>query len=269
MKKLNSLANEMIYGDIVQKIAKDKNVGLSEARNIVSRLSFRDYQIIEATVPAPSGQTIGPTGSSAQPSDSAGTATAGAPSYVKGTPPKEGQSVSVKGRTGQPIGGTIKRVDQMKNGALVFNPETNKEEWMNFSTLEPFMVSAGPAKPPAPGQPGNQTDAQGALAQSGRVAEDAELSRLLKLAGLQENCSGGATGAGSIAIAPTSMGMKKRQPTEEGSLKKEYTPKEPAKTIIGDTKPNQASGKLSADLAATGKKAAGRTFNGNRGKRVR
>jgi hypothetical protein len=56
-------------------------------------------------------------------------------------------------------------------------------------------------------------------------------------------------------------GMRKRQPTVE-VVKKEYTPKEPAKTIVGDTKPSQASGELSANLAARGKKSAGRTNNG-------
>jgi len=269
MKKLDTLANDMIYGDIVRRIAEEKNIDLTEARDIVSKMSFKEYQLSEQTVPAPSGQTIGPTGSTAGNENDAanqaaagGTPTGGAPTYVKGTIPKEGQSVSVKSRAGLPIQGTIKNVDQMKNGVVVYNPETKKEEWMNISTLEPFMVSAKPT-PAAPGTPGNQTDAQGALAQAGRVAEDAELSRMLQLAGIQENCSGGATGAGAIAVAPTSMGMKKRQPAEE-ALKAEYKVKEAPKTIIGDTKPNQASGKLSADLAASGKKTAGRINNGRK-----
>ena len=77
-----------------------------------------------------------------------------------------------------------------------------------------------------------------------------------------EDCSGGATGAGAVAIAPTSMGrVKRRQETTE-SPKKEYTPKAAAKTIVGDTKPSQASGELSATLAANGRKTASRTNNG-------
>lgn len=273
MKKLDKLANEMIYGDMVHRIAEEKNVGLTEARDIISKMSFREYQVAEATVPAPSGATIAPTGSSATPNenDAANQAAAGSPSaagtpsYIKGQIPQKGQSVSVKSRAGLPLQGTIKDVDQMKNGALVINPETNKEEWWNISTLEPFL--AGKAPPPALGQAGNQTDQQGALAQTGKVAEDAELSRMLQLAGIQENCSGGATGAGAIAMAPSAMGgIKKREPAEE-ALTPEYTPKGPAKTIVGDTKPNQATGKLSADLAASGKKAAGRINNGR--KRVR
>ena len=42
----------------------------------------------------------------------------------------------------------------------------------------------------------------------------------------------------------------------------EYVPKEAAKTIVGDTKPNQASGELSATLAANGKRTASRINNG-------
>jgi hypothetical protein len=63
-------------------------------------------------------------------------------------------------------------------------------------------------------------------------------------------------------VAPVAIGkVKRRQPTEE-QIKKEYTPKEAAKTIIGDTKPNQASGELSANLAVRGKKTASRANNG-------
>lgn len=272
MKKLDTLANDMIYGDIVKRIAEERGIDLTEARTVVSNMSFKEYQLSEQTVPAPSGQTIAPTGSTAGNQNvaanqaAAGGATAGAPSYIKGTIPKEGQSVGVKSRAGLPLQGTIKRVDQMKNGVIVFNPETQKEEWMNISTLEPFMVG-NKTTPAKLGQPGNQTDTQGALAQAGRVAEDAELSRMLQLAGVQESCSGGATGAGAIAMAAKPLGkMQKREPAEE-ALKPEYTPKKPAETIIGDTKPNQASGKLSADLAASGRKAAGRINNGR--KRVR
>lgn len=97
-----------------------------------------------------------------------------------------------------------------------------------------------------------------------RLQESIELQRLRKLAGISENCSAGATGAGAIAIAPAPMGkVKRRQETSE-QAPVEYTPKEAPKTIVGDTKPNQASGKLSADLAARGKKTASRINNGRK-----
>jgi len=273
MKKLDKLANDMIYGDMVKRIAEERNIDLTEARIIVSEMSFKEYQLAEQTVPAPSGSTIGPTGPSAAPTsnqnDAANQAAAAGTSggvkgvFVKGIPPQKGMIVSLRSRAGVPIPGTIKDIDLGKNGVVVTNPETKKEEWMNITTLQPYMVGGKPT-PAAPGQPGNQTDAQQAAAQTGRVTEDAELSRMLQLAGVQENCSGGATGAGSIAMAAKPLGKLKKREYPEESLKPEYTAKEPAKTIIGDTKPNQASGKLSADLAASGRRAAGRINNGRK-----
>jgi hypothetical protein len=273
MKKLDSLANEMIYGDIVQKIAEERNIGITEARDVVSKISFKEYQILEATVTPPSGSAIGPTTQPVQnQNDQANQAAASNASGAKGIWPGKGAPIEVgmtvgsMDRNNLPVPGTVTTVDKAGNGVKVKNPTTGQDQWMNIDSLQPYMVGGKPGTP-APGQPGNQTDQQGALAQTGKVAEDAELSRMLQLAGIQENCSGGATGAGAIAMAPTAMGgIRKREPAEE-ALKPEYTPKGPAKTIVGDTKPNQATGKLSADLAASGRKAAGRINNGK--KRVR
>ena len=88
--------------------------------------------------------------------------------------------------------------------------------------------------------------------------------RMQQLAGIKENCSAGATGAGSIAVAPAAMGkVKRRQETNE-QQPVEYTRTEAPKTIVGDTKPAQASGELSANLAARGQKTASRNKNGLR-----
>lgn len=88
-----------------------------------------------------------------------------------------------------------------------------------------------------------------------------EISRMRQLAGIAEDASGGASCAGGIATAPVAMGaMKKRTQVEEGPSE-EYTPGV-AKTVAGDTKPNQATGRLSANLAARGKKTASRINNG-------
>jgi hypothetical protein len=272
MKKLDSLANDMIYGDVVRRIAEERNIDLTEARDIMSKMSFREYRIFEATVTPPSGNTIGPTTQPAQnQNDQANQAASSNNGTVKsiwpgnGAPIEVGMTVGTVDRNNMPVPGTVTTVDKTGNGVKVKNPTTGQDQWVNIDTLQPFL--AGGKSAPAPGQPGNQTDQQGAVAQTGRVAEDAELSRMLQLAGIQEDCSGGATGAGSIAVAPAAMGgIRKREPADE-ALNTEYTPKGPAKTIVGDTKPNQASGKLSADLAASGKKAAGRINNGR--KRVR
>ncbi len=143
---------------------------------------------------------------------------------------------------------------------------------MNTNALQPFMAASKspgqPGQPAAPGQSAATQPTQTPTTQPTQEEQDvAHLSRLRELAGIGENCSGGATGAGAIAMGSTPMGgMKKRQYPEE-SLNTEYTPKTAAKTIVGDTKPAQASGKLSADLAASGKASAGRTNNGR--KRVR
>ena len=118
-------------------------------------------------------------------------------------------------------------------GVQVKNPQTGKMEWM---------------KPTAP------------AGADQAVAEDRELSRMKQLAGIKEDSSSGGTSAGTIAVAPMPMGkMARRRPTNEQP--KEYEPKV-AKTVVGDTKPNQATGLLSANLAAKNKPAAGRTNNG-------
>lgn len=255
MKKLDTLANELIYGDMVEKVATMRGIDLSEARAIISKMSFIDYQTLsEATITPPSGQTIGP---STQPQQDTQQGSAPASNIKaiwpgKGAPLEVGMTVGLKGPNGVPVPGQVSMVDMGAKGVKVKNPTTGQDEWMNTDTLEPFAAQ-GEAQPGATNQP-NQPG----------LAEDAELSRMLQLAGIAENCSGGATGAGSIAGAAMPMGkLKKRQYPEE-SLKAEYTPKAEAKTIIGDTKPNQASGKLSADLAASGKKAAGRINNGRK-----
>lgn len=127
-----------------------------------------------------------------------------------------------------------------------------------------------PGKPPVPGQEEEgvevrnpKTGKMEVMVPADQQMKEAEdLARMRKLAGIKENASCGATGAGSIAVAPAAMGkVNKRQPTDE-QLKKEYTPKEAAKTIVGDTKPGQASGELSATLAANGRKTASRNNNG-------
>jgi len=270
MKKLDTLANDMIYGDIVKRIAEERDIDLTEARTVVSNMSFKEYQLSEQTVPAPSGNTIAPTTSTGpnQNSQANQAAAGGLPQgakgiWVKGTPPQAGMVVMGKSRAGLPIPATITTVDMGRKGVVVKNPETNQEEMMSIDTLEPYMVGSRPATPPQT----SQTAQQAVLSQVGNVTEDAELARMLQLAGIQENSGAGATGAGAIAMSAAPLGkIKKREPAEE-ALKPEYTPKKPAETIIGDTKPNQASGKLSADLAASGRKAAGRINNGR--KRVR
>lgn len=246
MIRNDHIIQSIVYGDVVRKLAEMKNIGLTEARQELSQMSFKDYHkfVTEAgaNITPPSGQTIGPS-SNTQPQKAA--AATKSPQQVKalwpgqGAPVEVGMTVGLTDPKGMPVPGEISQVDMSANGVKVKNPTTGKDEWLNTDDLQPFNVQ----QDEVPGQ-GN------------------DLQRLKELAGISENCSGGATGAGAIAIAPAPMGrMKKREPTEE-TLKKEYTPREAAKTVIGDTKPHQASGELSATLAANGKRTASRINNG-------
>lgn len=248
MIRHDHIIQQIVYGDVVKKLAELKNIGLTEARQELGRMSFKEYHSFVneagANITPPSGQTIGP---SANPQGQAQKqpAAAKAPQQVKalwpgqGAPVEVGMTVGLTDPKGMPVPGEVSQVDMSANGVKVKNPLTGKDEWLNTDDLQPFTVQQGET----PGQ-GN------------------DLQRLKELAGISENCSGGATGAGAIAIAPAPLGrLKKREPAEE-ALKKEYTPREAAKTIIGDTKPNQASGELSSTLAANGKRTASRINNG-------
>jgi len=258
------LANDIIYGDMVHKLAAQRNIGLTEARTILSQMSFIDYRKLSednTSITPPSGNTLGPTTQNTQQQQ------ANAPTNAKSTwtgkgPINVGMTVGLKGPNGLPVPGQVSQVDMGAKGVKVKNPTTGQDEWMNMDTLQPFMAAGGNTSQNI--QPGTQPPAQPGTQPTQEQQDVTDLSRLRELAGIKEECSGGATGAGSIAIAPAAMGkMKKRQYPEE-SLQAEYTPKTSAKTIVGDTKPAQASGKLSADLAASGKVSAGRINNGRK-----
>jgi hypothetical protein len=220
--------------------------------------------LTQEDITPPSGDTVGPGSTSGNTTGSLPTSSSGAsadPSIKslwpgKGIPPQVGMTVGLKGPSGLPVPGQITQVDSGAKGAKIKNPTTGQEEWTNIDMLQPYMAGGQKqAQPAAPTQP--------TLTNPQQTMEE-ELNRMRQLAGIQETCSAGATGAGAIATAPMSMGTIKRRPQAIGELNTEYRPKEAAKTIIGDTKPNQATGKLSADLAATGKPAAGRTNVGRR-----
>jgi len=215
MIKNDRIINSLAHGDMVQKLAKERCIGLTEARMLISEMSFIEYRALEeasADITPPSGQPLSPSAAQSQPA-----------------------ATAPKTTTGSPVGKQDPRAVQVRN------PETGKMEWMIPATTQAV----------ANGQPP-------------QVAENAALSRMQQLAGIKENCSAGATGAGSIAVAPAAMGkVKRRQETNE-QQPVEYTRTEAPKTIVGDTKPAQASGELSANLAARGQKTASRNKNGLR-----
>lgn len=263
MKKLGNLSNELIYGDMVRKLAAQRSIGLTEARIAIAEMSFKEYRSLEednTTIVPPSGNTLAPTTQNTQQQQANSAVNANAKATWTGKGPiTVGMTVGLKGPNGLPVPGEVSQVDMGAKGVKVKNPTTGQDEWMNMDTLQPFMASGSGGSQNI--QPGTQQQTQ----QPTQEAEDAAgLTRLRELAGIAENCSGGATGAGAIAIAPAAMGKMKKREYPEESLQTEYTPKNPAKTIIGDTKPHQATGKLSADLAASGKASAGRANNGRK-----
>ena len=257
MIKNDRTIQKLIYGDVVEKLAEDRKISLEEARRQLYNMSFTEYMILTELVTPPSGQTIGPTGTTTTP----GFANLAKPSPMapaaalsKGqaaasgglpTPPEIGGTYNVPGPNNLPVPVQITRVDKNNNTVRYKSPITGRDEDIGMDKLTP--ATAGNSSP----------EAKNAVAgDAGQVAE--ELTRLRQLAGISENCSAGATGAGAIAVAPAAMGtVKKRQPTEE-ARKKEYVRTEPAKSIIGDTKPNQASGELSANNQANGIQSASR-----------
>lgn len=266
MIRNDHIINKIAHGDMFEELAKQKGISISEAREQISQMSFLEYfklinEAGSAIVP-PSGNTIGPSGSAGPVPQKAATGPQQGSQQIKsiwpgsGAPLQVGMTVGMKGPNGTPMPGTISQVDQGANGVKVKNPAGGADEWMNIKDLQPFMAQGQPGTAPA-AQPAPPPGSVPTTTQE--TAPD--IQRLRELAGMAESCSGGASGAGGIAVANVPLGgMKRRQPAEE-ALKKEYTAKV-AKTVVGDTKPNQASGELSATLAANGRKTASRINNG-------
>ncbi len=261
----NPKIKELMHESAVQQLSTLKGLTLEESRSAISAMSFLQYcNLLEAgaNITPPSGQAIG--SSAGAPSMPGGTPQQGrqqqqqqqqqnpqkAPQKVqvmwggKGSPIEQGMTVGLTGPSGQPVPGEITQVDQSANGVKVRNPTTGQEEWHGNDDLQPFAAQQTPGGTP----------------QQQQMAED--IKRMRQLAGIAEDASGGASCAGAMgASTPQPLGgkMKRRQFEETPAV--EYK-QGPQKTVVGDTKPNQASGKLSADLAARGKKTASRINNG-------
>lgn len=249
MIKHDKIIANMINADIIECIAQQKGIDQQSARKLLSEMSFSEYtRIIENQVVPPSGNTISPKTAASSTGKTPDSTTSGVNSDNKPPHPVwAGKSqpivpnmtvgISNDGNNITPM--QVTQVDNLAHGVKVKDPTTGKEQWQNQDALSALSVT--------------------------ETEQDSEedLERILKLAGLKEMSSGGAVSAGAIASSPTNLGaIKKRQPTEETVLKKEYTAKSSPKTIIGDTKPGQASGELSANLAASGKSTASRSNAG-------
>ena len=259
-----------MYESAVETLARLTGITLSESKDRVSKMSFLQYhKLVEAgaNITPPSGQPIGPAGPSgisgappAPVTQGSPTATTGAaqksPQKAQvmwngpGSPVEQGMTVGLKGTNGVPVPGEITQVDQGANGVKVRNPTTGQEEWHSNDELEQY---AGGATVPG-------ATPQAAGLQQQQMAED--IKRMKELAGIAEDASAGAGCAGAMGASTAQpLGRKmQRRAMPENSMD-EYTPTV-AKTVVGDTKPHQDSGKLSARLAKAGKPAASRTNNG-------
>jgi hypothetical protein len=228
--KISSLA----YNDAVSRLMESNSIAVEDARSAIASMSFKDYhRLIEATagIVPPSGKVISP--QQQQPAPNAA--------------PQAGKAVPTPGQPLQPIQpGTQPAQAGQQPGQP---PVAGQAIQQQAQQLMP-PGSKVPVVPGQPVQPGQQQ------------TEDAEFRRRLReLAGIKEDASCGATGAGAVAVAPAAMGKVKRRGVEEAP-KKEYTRTAPPKTIVGDTKPFQASGELSATNAARGIPTATRKRNG-------
>ena len=213
----DKIINSLLYDSAVDLLIKN-NMSISEAKSIVSKMSFLEHKkLVEASadIVPPSGKPISQPQSPGTP---ASQQKATAPSSVQ--PPPSAKPA-----------GTPATTDP--RGVQVRNPATGKMEWMT---------------------PTDPANAQ-------QVAENRDLARMRKLAGIVEDSSCGATSAGAIASSPASVGkIKRRSPVEE-SPSLEH-PIAGNKTVQGATAEKTPAGTLSANLAVRGQKTATRKNNG-------
>lgn len=260
MLRNNPKITDLLHESAVKSLSLLNNITIQESKNMILEMSFKQYmQLLEAgaNITPPSGQTIGPSASAPsmpgnqqvqqnQPAQNA--PQKAQPMYAgKGSPIQQGMTVGIQGPNGNQLPGQITQVDAGRKSVAIKNPTTGQEEWVNNDDLQPYSNNSQP-----------QQNNQQSSAEPTGLAE--EIKRIKQLAGLSENSSAGASCAGAIASAPSAMGTMKRRPVDENSMD-EYTPTV-AKTVVGDTKPGQDSGKLSARLAKAGKPTASRTNNG-------
>jgi hypothetical protein len=257
----NPKITDLQFNDSISKLHENKDK--AHVRKLISEMSFRDYHDVaeaSADIVPPSGNTITPTVA----------ATTGT------TQPPVANGVQVPGSANSSANGvnSMLNTDQtIQGGQPVIRPGTTPALNNNQQLAQQQAQQPGNINEPSSqlGQPLNnqqQSSLNGVPTQSGTAqqepmtSEEQDIQRMRQLAGIKENASAGATGSGGIATAATPLGKTVRRQRTYEQPKVEYTPKEAAKTIAGDTKPNQAAGKLSADLAARGQVSAGRTNNG-------
>jgi hypothetical protein len=257
MIKKGSIINQLMYESVIDIIAEKNKVSLEEAKSILSSMSFKDYYAItEQNITPPSGQTLGPSNITKQSMSSTTTATPPdekeeeVVGWTGVGPITQGVTVGLQHDRNKIVPGKVEKVDVSNKTITILDPTTNKPQVYSNSDprIQKFMVKTGTTqKPTAPPTTPTQTTE--------------EISRLKHLAGIVENSSAGAVSAGNVAVAIKELGdggqLLRRSKTEE-RWAKEYKKPPGNKTIVGDTKPSQASSELSANLVANNKVSASR-----------
>ena len=232
MIKNDKIISQLAHGDIVETISRVRKVGISEARKLLQDMSFSEYvAITEANqVIPPSGNAVGSETSTntAQPEVDKSKMWAN-----KNAPITPGMSVGIADDAGGLVPMQVSQVDSNASGVKVKDPTTGKEQWYNKDELATL------------GEVSEETEEED--------EDNAGLQRMLELAGIYEM-----TSAGCIAAAPTPLGGVRKRSEESVTLDKEHQREKPYQSIVGDTKPSQSSGELSANLAASGKPTANR-----------
>lgn len=264
MLRNNSTITDLIYENIVEKLANLKGISINESKDAISKMSFKQYhKLVEANganIPSPSGAgTIGPQGTSSGttvPSSDPSKPPTGKPAvaWSPGMPVLPGATVGVNGMNGKKIPGTVSNVDKSKNTVDVTDDTTGQITTHGINDLSAIAAKQGIQQTQQqPQQPGQQ--------QAQQMEE--ELSRLKQLAGIAEDGSCGGTGAGAVGGGvPVSLGgTKRRQPVKEVDAVEQQM----NGTLAGDIgNAHKASEKLSANLVKGNKPAAGNAGNGKR-----
>lgn len=261
------------YADIVEVLSTRYQISLAEAAEVVKDLTFSEYNALleaSADIPSPSGQaTISP-----QPSTGTSSGKDASVQWAgKGTPVQQGMAVGIKDQqTGLVTPHQVTKTDG-QGGVTVTDPKTGQAATYNEQDLQPLISKPGQSQPSTqnPNQKGianpmPQTSAAlGSLMQSHDYG-DQELTRILELAGLKEDGSGGCSGAGGMGGGATTAGNIASASAPIGSLKKRYKQAEESsdKTVSGKIDPKGSSNELAQKLADRKMKSATRHHNGIR-----
>ena len=199
----NTKITALIYENAIEKYAKTNNISLQEAKAAISIMPFKQYlKLLEdgSNLIPPSGQPIGYDNSVKKPNSPA---TSNVTTWTSNAlPMAKDMIVGVTSANGMPEEGTVTDIspDLVKVRGL------NGQE-QSYNPKDPRLVPVAAKKPVPVPATNTQTQQQTQLQPQtpNQVQEEKDLARLKHLAGIAEDCSGGASGASGIAVMATEM----------------------------------------------------------------